>query len=269
MTLLETVTGLPGCGSAVTDRALSPRVLPMLALRRLLSRDTSPVAQRRGRPPKSVDTARQPGHDLVSLIAAMSQGDRQAFASLYAATSAKLYGIVLRIVRQRDVADDVVQDVCVLIWQRAATFDAKYGTPIAWLATIARNRALDELKRKTMRSIEEFPELLELPGDDDPRLDLERSEEMRQLEACLARLEPKKREIVLLAYYHGLTREEIAQRIGQPVCTVKTWLRRSLLQLKDHVANDGTAFPALACSQASEAAQQSAARQAGSRSGVK
>lgn len=236
----------------------------MRALRRLVSRDAAPVADRRGRPPNPVDAARKPGHDLVSLIAAVSQGDRHAFATLYTATSAKLYGIVLRIIGQRDVADDVVQDVYVLIWQRAATFDAKYGTPIAWLATIARNRALDELKRKTMRSIEEFPELLELPGDDDPRLDLERSEAMRQLEACLARLEPEKREIVLLAYYHGLTREEIAQRIGQPVCTVKTWLRRSLLQLKDHVANDCSAFPALAGSQAS-----GAALQAGSRSGAK
>lgn len=165
----------------------------------------------------------------------MALGDRAAFEMLYAATCKKLYGIVVRIVGRRDVADDVPQDVYVRIWQRAGEFDPARSSPITWLATIARNRALDEAKRKTMRSLEECPELQNLPSDDDPRTRLEQEEEWRRLRAGLDRLEPEKREIVLLAYTYGMTREEIASRVGRPIPTVKTWLRRSLAQLRLHL----------------------------------
>jgi RNA polymerase sigma-70 factor (ECF subfamily) len=101
------------------------------------------------------------------------------------------------------------------------------------LATIARNRALDEIRRGTMRSLEDHPELLQVPSDDDPLANLEGSEQRRRLYACLELLEPEKKEIVLLVYYHGMTREEISSRFKRPVATVKTWLRRSLAQLKD------------------------------------
>jgi RNA polymerase sigma-70 factor (ECF subfamily) len=101
------------------------------------------------------------------------------------------------------------------------------------MCAIARNRALDEIKRKPMRSLDEFPELLQVPSGDDPLANLEWDEDARRLHACLDGLEPDKREIVLLVYYHGMTREEIATRVGRPAATVKTWLRRSLAQLKD------------------------------------
>jgi RNA polymerase sigma-70 factor (ECF subfamily) len=101
------------------------------------------------------------------------------------------------------------------------------------MATIARNRALDEARRGTMRSIEDAPEHLEVPGEDDPAADYERTEELQRLNRCLDALEPERKEILLLAYYGGLTREQIATRVGRPVATVKTWLRRSLAQLKD------------------------------------
>jgi RNA polymerase sigma-70 factor (ECF subfamily) len=84
-----------------------------------------------------------------------------------------------------------------------------------------------------MRSLEDFPELLQLPSEDNPAANLERSEELRRLYACLDGLEPEKKEIVLLVYYHGMTREEISIRFKRPAATVKTWLRRSLAQLKD------------------------------------
>jgi RNA polymerase sigma-70 factor (ECF subfamily) len=84
-----------------------------------------------------------------------------------------------------------------------------------------------------MRSLDEHPELLDVPGEDDPSAAHEQSEELRRLHACLEGLEAERKEIVLLAYYRGLTREEIAGRLGRPVATVKTWLRRSLAQLKD------------------------------------
>ena len=160
-------------------------------------------------------------------------GTRAAFRLVYEATSLKLYGIVVRILGRRDLADEVLQEVYVRVWQRAGDFDTASGSPITWLAAIARNLALDEARRKTPRSIEDFPEILQLPSDDDPSATLERSEDLRRLQACLDGLEPEKKEIVLLVYYYGMTREEISSRINRPVATVKTWLRRSLAQLKD------------------------------------
>jgi RNA polymerase sigma-70 factor (ECF subfamily) len=170
--------------------------------------------------------------DLVKALADTARGDKAAFEMLYAATSLKLYGIVVRILGQRALADEILQEVYVRVWQRAGEFDPATGSPITWLTTIARNRALDEAKRKTMRSFEDHPEVLELPGDDDPLENHSRNEDRRRLQACLDSLEPDKKEIVLLAYYYGLTREEIARRTGRPAATVKTWLRRTLAQLK-------------------------------------
>jgi len=125
-----------------------------------------------------------------------------------------------------------LQDVYVRVWQRADTFNPALGSPITWLVAIARNRALDEAKRKTMRSLDDMPELLQLPGDGDPHASLEREEERRRLQACLDGLDVDKRQILHLAYHYGMTREEIARRLDRPTATVKTWLRRSLAQLK-------------------------------------
>jgi RNA polymerase sigma-70 factor, ECF subfamily len=179
---------------------------------------------------KSESSSRQ---DLVDALNLTGQGDQAAFGRVYAATSAKLFGILIRILGRRDLAEDVLQEVYIRVWQRAGDFDPGISSPITWLVTIARNRALDEVKRKTMRSVDEFPGLLDVPSDDDPRVNHERAEERSRVLACLDALEPEKSEIVRLAYYYGMTREEIASRINRPVATVKTWLRRSLAQLKD------------------------------------
>ena len=170
--------------------------------------------------------------DLVAALQQTARGDRAAFRVVYEATSLKLYGTVVRILGRRDLADEVLQEVYIRVWQRAGDFDAASGSPITWLAAIARNLALDEARRKTPRSIEEFPEILQLPSDDDPSATQERNEDVRRLQACLEGLEPEKRELVLLAYHYGMTREEISARINRPVATVKTWLRRSLEQLR-------------------------------------
>jgi RNA polymerase sigma-70 factor (ECF subfamily) len=169
---------------------------------------------------------------LIEALGRVAQGDQAAFAEVYAATSLKLYGIVVRILGRRDLADEVLQEVYVRVWQSAVDYDPATSSPITWLATIARNRALDEAKRKTMVSLEESPELLQVPGDDDPSANFEEMEERRRLYACLNELEPEKKEIVLLVYHYGLTREEIARRLNRPVPTVKTWLRRSLEQIR-------------------------------------
>jgi RNA polymerase sigma-70 factor (ECF subfamily) len=177
-----------------------------------------------------------PRQDLVEALERTAQGDVAAFKTVYAATSMKLYGIIVRILGRSDVADEVLQEVYVRVWQRAGEFDPTASSPITWLAAIARNRALDEARRagaRPSRPLDDCPQLLQVRSDDDPAAGLEQNEQLRRLEACLDNLEPERKEIVLLAYYHGMTREEIAGRLERPLATVKTWLRRSLAQLKD------------------------------------
>jgi RNA polymerase sigma-70 factor (ECF subfamily) len=171
--------------------------------------------------------------DLSILLARVAQRDRAAFAEVYRATSAKLYGIILRILHRRDVADEVLQEVYVKIWDRAADFDPGMASPITWMATIARNRALDEIRRKRPESIEDHPELLDTPSNEHSALtNVMRGEDGKRLTDCLNRLEEARRQMVVLAYCDGLSRDELAEKYGQPVNTIKTWLRRSLAQLK-------------------------------------
>lgn len=171
--------------------------------------------------------------DLIALLARVAERDRTAFSALYAATSAKLYGVVWRILPSKDRAEDVLQDVYVKIWNRAASFDPAKASPITWMATIARNRAIDEVRRRTPLSIEDAPQALEVPAEGpDPLEAAQQSTELQRLQDCLQGLEAERREIVLLAYYTGLSRDEIAQRFGHPVGTIKVWLHRSLAQLR-------------------------------------
>jgi RNA polymerase sigma-70 factor (ECF subfamily) len=160
--------------------------------------------------------------------------DRDAFSKLYAATSAKLYGVVLRILGRRDIADEVLQDTYVRIWERAADFNASKGSCIAWMAAIARNRALDEVRKVMPRSIEDMPYGFEVPSGDQPALELLiEGEDGRLLNDCLQKLDPAKRELITQAYLGGLSRQELARRFAAPVSTIKTWIHRSLAQLKD------------------------------------
>lgn len=171
--------------------------------------------------------------ELSALIARVAAKDRAAFAAVYEATSAKLFGIAVRILGRREVAEEVLQEVYVRIWERAGDFDPARASPITWMATITRNRALDEVRRRAPVSIEDTPEALDVAdGGEDPLAQLTRSEEGRRLLACIGKLEQDRREIVLLAYYQGMSREALAQRFGRPVATIKTWLHRSLAQLR-------------------------------------
>lgn len=171
--------------------------------------------------------------DLSALLQRVARQDRAAFAEVYAATSAKLYGIVLRILRRRDIADEVLQEVYVKIWERAGDFRSERASPISWMAAIARNRALDEVRRKSPVSIEDHPEVQDFPSAEETGLAaVMRGEDSKRLADCLARLEADRRQMVVLAYCEGLSRDELAAKYAQPVNTIKTWLRRSLAQLK-------------------------------------
>ncbi len=171
--------------------------------------------------------------ELERLMAAVAAGEQEAFAALYRATSAKLYGVALRILRRRDLADEVIQEVYVRIWNSAAAFDPARASPITWMVTIARNRALDEVRRVAPLPIEEAPEALHVADDAMSASErVEIASDLERLRTCLDGLEPERRDIVRLAYLDGLSRKELSLRFGHPPGTIKTWLHRSLKQLK-------------------------------------
>jgi len=127
-----------------------------------------------------------------------------------------------------------LQEAYAHIWEKAGEFDSGKGSPLAWMATIARNCAIDEARRVRPALLDDLPESLEPAADDvDPLALRERSEALAALVKCLQELDEEKRAVVLLAYYRGSSREALAKRFGRPVATIKTWLRRSLAQLRD------------------------------------
>jgi RNA polymerase sigma-70 factor, ECF subfamily len=170
---------------------------------------------------------------LVLLMQRVGRGDRAAFRPLYDATSAKLYGIIIRILRDPDQSRDVLQEVYVRIFERASEFNATVASPITWMAAVARNRALDEVRRVR-------PIMVDTDEDFDPPAETghpldgrERSEELQRLMDCLSALDAEKRQMVMLAYYKGASRDALSQRFARPVATVKTVLHRSLAQLRE------------------------------------
>ena len=172
--------------------------------------------------------------ELVWLLAAVAKGDQAAFERLYAATRAKLYGVLLRILGTPELADDVMQETYLKVWKMAGKFDPTIASPITWMVAIARNRAIDIVRKKGEVSIEEQPEALEVASDAPaPLARREMTEELRRLLTCLGKLDPEKQRIVLLAYYSGWSREQLAQKLDIPVNTIKTWLRRSVLEIRE------------------------------------
>jgi RNA polymerase sigma-70 factor (ECF subfamily) len=172
--------------------------------------------------------------ELVWLLAAVANGDQAAFERLYAATRAKLYGVVLRILRRHDLADEVLQEAYIKVWNNAGSFDPRLSTPITWMVAIARNRAIDLVRKKTEASIEEEPEAMDVAAETpNPLAKRERNEELSRLLACVGRLDPERQRLVLLAYYDGWSREQLAVKLDKPVNTIKTWLRRSLMEIRE------------------------------------
>ena len=170
------------------------------------------------------------GWDIADLLAATGDRDRGAFAELYRRTSPKLYAIVKRILHEPSRTDDAVQDVYVRIWRNAAGYDAARGRPITWLATIARNIAIDvhraDRSRGSGRVVDVDLDLL--AGHDTAS-----GEQIAALRACLRRLDPEQRRLVIAAYLDGSSREELAELTNRPVGTIKSWLHRSLAALRN------------------------------------
>ncbi len=172
--------------------------------------------------------------ELVWLLAAVAKGDKAAFERLYGATRAKLYGVLLRILGRPEAADDVMQETYLKVWQMAGKFDPTVASPITWMVAIARNRAIDIVRKKGDVSVEDSPEAMAVAADTPPPLARrEMTEELRRLLGCLGKLDPEKQRIVLLAYYSGWSREQLSHKLDIPVNTIKTWLRRSLIEVRE------------------------------------
>lgn len=177
---------------------------------------------------------------LAHWLNATARGDRQAFQALYRAASPHLFALLLRMLKRRDVAEDALQDCFVRIWQNAKTYAPERGAPMTWLMTIARYRALDLIRRQRPEvSLDEEGADAEAGADDDRVVDpgpLAASmtrESITALDECLQTLQQMQRQSVLMAYYEGYTHEELAARLQKPLGTVKSWVRRGLLRLRE------------------------------------
>ncbi len=172
--------------------------------------------------------------ELVWLLASVAKRDEAAFERLYEATRAKLFGVVLRILRRQDLAEEVVQEAYVKIWNSAGQFDPAMGSPITWMVSIARNRAIDVVRKRGEVSIEEEPKAVEVASDiPEPLARREMTEELKRVLDCVGQLDQQRQKLILLAYYNGWSREQLAEKFNTPLNTVKTWLRRSMIEIRE------------------------------------
>lgn len=169
---------------------------------------------------------------LNDLLMAVAKHDQRAFEVLYRRTSAKLFGICVRMLPQRSDAEDVLQEVYVTVWRKAELFDAQRASPITWLAMIARNKCIDRLRVGGVERHQEPIELHDLPHEHEPADSVEWHSDQRRLDFCLSGLEDRQRQVIRTAFFEGCTYDELASRTGVPLGTMKSWIRRSLLRLK-------------------------------------
>lgn len=172
---------------------------------------------------------------LEALLKSCASGEESAFSELYERTSAKLFGVVLRILNERRLAEEVLQDSFVKIWQRARDYRKDRGSPMTWMITIARNAAIDRLRQLPKAEVGGEDDVMDSIRDParDPLDWAIAGEEAQRLRACLEELEPEPRACIVQAYMHGLTQQELAERSDTPLGTIKSWTRRSLAKLKD------------------------------------
>ena len=178
------------------------------------------------------DAARK---QLAATLSRVAGGDRAALKLVYRDTSAKLFGVCLRILRDNGEAEDVLQDVYMTVWRRAETFNPDRASPITWLVAIARNRSIDRLRSSAnARRARPLDDAVEVRDTAPSALaQVESGEEHRRLMNCLGELEERHAVAIRSAFLDGATYEELAQRVDVPLGTMKSWIRRSLKRLRD------------------------------------
>lgn len=171
--------------------------------------------------------------DIENAIIRVGLGDRAAFSLLYDATSAKLFGVCLRVLNDRVEAEDTLQDVFVKVWHKAGQYKANGYSPMTWLITLARNTAIDRLRARKTGAVD-IDDLHDLSdGSPTPEAEAIASSERKRLNECFDELEADRSEAVRRAYLDGDSYKDLAARYNVPLNTMRTWLRRSLLTLKD------------------------------------
>lgn len=182
-------------------------------------------------------------HELEQLLLRMSHKDEAAFETLHAATKRKLLSMILLVVRQRHLADEILQEAYVRIWLNAASYRPTLGSPMMWMITIARNLAIDIARKPTLEIYPDQSVMLGLPAESPTALESIESREsegetiklQRSIVSALQALEPSRRRLVIAAYIHGQSRHRLSELYGVPVNTIKTWIRRALLEVRARI----------------------------------
>jgi RNA polymerase sigma factor (sigma-70 family) len=170
--------------------------------------------------------------ELDRLLSAVALRDRAAFETLYRRTSPKIFAICIKVLRDRSEAEDTLQDVYVTAWNQAASFNPQLASALTWLGTIARNRAIDRIRRRRTQPLDEASAEEIVDESPTPAALAQLSEERQRLELCLQALPDTQRNVVREAFFTGLSYAELAARMSVPLGTMKSWIRRSLMQLK-------------------------------------
>lgn len=171
--------------------------------------------------------------EISTLINKVSLGNRAAFSQLYDATSGKLFAVCLRVLKQRDIAEDAMQEAYVKIWKNAGRYEVTDHSPMTWLITIARNTAIDSLRtQKPTQGIDDHSHYIMAPGPTPEQASLARSD-VKRIIGCLNELDTDRREAIKGAYLDGETYKDLAARFDVPINTMRTWLRRGLSALRE------------------------------------
>lgn len=181
--------------------------------------------------------------DLERLLLLMAGGDEPSFEKLHAASRRKLFSTVLLVVKRRHLAEEIVQEAYVRIWLNATSYRSALGSPMIWMITIAKNLAIDAARRPSREIYRDHSVLLEFPTDAPTALESIESKEnesdtirlQQSILSALQTLDPTRRHLVIAAYLHGESRHRLAEQYGVPVNTIKTWLRRALMQVRAQI----------------------------------
>jgi RNA polymerase sigma-70 factor (ECF subfamily) len=173
-------------------------------------------------------------NDIEGMIARMAMGDRAALSALYSATSAKLFGIALRVLDDRAEAEDALQEIFVKVWHNAGRYRSNGLSPMTWLITVARNHAIDRLRARRSQQASPIHEVAEIAdGGDTPEEAVLASSMRGRIGDCLGTLDPDRADAIRRCYLGGEAYADLAQRYDVPLNTIRTWLRRGLLKLRE------------------------------------